>query len=1248
MKNHLQNLQGFKQVCDKSLKAISLFLLLIIFATNQANAQAALIAGWDFQTTATGGTAAAASPNSPSLFNANFGTGALYLNGTNGSSTWITAASGNQVTSFGGTAINAGSGFSTTTTSPACLAVLNSTANGKALVFSFSMTGKADLVVSYATQRTSSGFTSHQWDYSTDAINWTPAQLLSTIPTSFAAQTLTTITGLNNASTAYLRLTVTGATTTTGNNRLDNIQLVASPALPPVVANDTIYGNYGTPISHFTVASNSPTSYAASGLPAWMSFNTTTGEMSGTPNALGSSLVTIDAFNSAGSGTGSTTVIINQGTQTINFGSLNAATYGDAPITLTATGGSSGNPITYINSNPGVASISGNVVTILGAGTTNITASQAGDANYAAATDVSQTLLVNQATQTITFNALSPVLTTASPFNLTATGGGSGNPITYISSDPLVATISGNVVTIVGAGNTDITASQAGDANHLAAAPVTQNLVVNNASLIPQTITFNTLSNVTYGDSPFNLTATGGASGNPITYVSSNPTVADVVGNVVTIFHPGSTTITASQAGNATYLAAVPVPQNLTVLAKELTVSGAVAQNKDYDGNANAVITGASLVGIVGLDVVTVSGGGAFASINAGTAINVTANLILGGVDSAKYSLVQPTGLNANINQATQTITFNALATKTYGDIPYTISATGGSSTNAVTFMSDNAAVATVVGNTVTIVGAGTANITASQLGDANHLAAADVTQVLTVNKANQFITFALLPSKALGEAPYTLSATTTSGLPILFASSNSLIVSTIGNTATIVNTGNVNITASQAGDANYNPATDVVRVQTITYPLIAAWDFFGQANIATFAATTFNTNLTTAGNANLITRGASAAASAGGNSFRTVGFQNNGISTANTDYFQTTLKAQAGHSLSISSINTVMAGTASYAAAPGVSSRFAYSLDGTNFTLLDTAFVTVGTPAISPLIDVSNVAALQNVHASNTVTLRYYASGQTATGGWGFNSPIAGINGLGIGGALTICTPVTNTTSMNLCSSSLPYVWNGQTITASGTYTHTAVNSLGCDSSEVLNVTVINCGTTLNLNCFIQAYYTGSGMMNDALNNQGEISTATACDSITVELKDTIAPYTTVSSAKIILNQDGTATHTFTGVTGSYYIVIKHRSALQTWSAAPVSFAPSSVNYNFTSAANQAFGDNMVEVETGKWAFYSGDILVDENMDLLDLSILESDISNFSFGYLVTDINGDGNVDLLDSPVLENNISSFVYSIHP
>jgi hypothetical protein len=197
----------------------------------------------------------------------------------------------------------------------------------------------------------------------------------------------------------------------------------------------------------------------------------------------------------------------------------------------------------------------------------------------------------------------------------------------------------------------------------------------------------------------------------------------------------------------------------------------------------------------------------------------------------------------------------------------------------------------------------------------------------------------------------------------------------------------------------------------------IAAWDFtgVGSTSLPTYAATTFNSNLVSTSGANNITRGATAAWSTGGNSFRTTGFKNEGISTSNSDYFQITLTAATGYTLSLSTIDARFAGTASFCISPGVSSQFAYSLDGSTFTLIGSSQATIGTPATMTQIDLTGVTSLQNVAAGTTITLRYYASGQTATGGWGFYSASAGTNGLAIGGDVYNTSTFTGTGNWNL-----------------------------------------------------------------------------------------------------------------------------------------------------------------------------------------------------------------------------------------
>ncbi|OYV03004.1 MAG: hypothetical protein CFE26_21565, partial [Verrucomicrobiales bacterium VVV1] len=112
----------------------------------------------------------------------------------------------------------------------------------------------------------------------------------------------------------------------------------------------------------------------------------------------------------------------------------------------------------------------------------------------------------------------------------------------------------------------------------------------------------------------------------------------------------------------------------------------------------------------------------------------------------------------------------------------------------------------------MTIVGAGTATITASQAGDSNYLLATPVPQTLTVGQASQVITFAALDGKTFGDAIFSLNATSDAGLPVTYSSSNNSIATVSGSLVTIVGAGTVTITASQAGSGNHLAASDVVR----------------------------------------------------------------------------------------------------------------------------------------------------------------------------------------------------------------------------------------------------------------------------------------------------------------------------------------------------------------------------------------------------------------------------------------------------
>lgn len=235
------------------------------------------------------------------------------------------------------------------------------------------------------------------------------------------------------------------------------------------------------------------------------------------------------------------------------------------------------------------------------------------------------------------------------------------------------------------------------------------------------------------------------------------------------------------------------------------------------------------------------------------------------------------------------------------------------------------------------------------------------------------------------------------------------------------------------------------------------------------------------------------------------------------------------------------------------------------------------------------------------------------------------------------------------------------QVIASAGAYSSNSVGSLSCTVGEAVTNTLTSGNhmltqsfqqpfrMTINLKAFIQAYYTGSGTMQNVLYNEGVTSvTGNECDTVQLQLREANPPYSIAYSTSQVIKTDGTLTINGQVTLGaSYYIVIKHRNALETWSANPL-VVGELTNYDFTTSSNHAYGDNQVEVEPGVWAFYSGDIIADENIDLLDITALEADIAIFQYGYFATDINGDGNVDLLDSPSLEANINAFIYSAHP
>ncbi len=326
---------------------------------------------------------------------------------------------------------------------------------------------------------------------------------------------------------------------------------------------------------------------------------TTNWSVSGIALSLGTNLLTATAFDQAGNSSNAVLTVLYQPTnqaQTISFADISPHVFGDPPVTLVAAA-SSGLPVAFgVVSGPATLSNS-NVLTLTGAGTVTVRASQTGNGSFNAAPPVNVSFDVAKADQAVTF----PVLTDKSagdpPFTLAASAS-SGLAVYYdVVSGP--ATVSGNQVTLLGGGVATLVAWQPGNSNFNAATAVQRSF---NVSKIPQSISFGPLSQQRAGDAPFALGASA-SSGLPVAFaLVSGP--ATLSGNVVTLTGWGTVNVRASQAGNGTYAAAGDVVQSFftapdgSVLAGgqrlgngafQMTFYGAIGSN--YQLQASTALT---------------------------------------------------------------------------------------------------------------------------------------------------------------------------------------------------------------------------------------------------------------------------------------------------------------------------------------------------------------------------------------------------------------------------------------------------------------------------------------------------------------------------------------------------------------------------------------------------------------------------------------------------------------------------------
>ena len=396
----------------------------------------------------------------------------------------------------------------------------------------------------------------------------------------------------------------------------------------------------------------------------------------------------------------------NRKTQSMTLTSLPSMTYGAANYAL-PTQTTQGLTLTWASSNTGVATISGNTLTVKGAGTAAITASQAGNEEYKPFSK-EFALTVAKAPLTITAQDFTRYEGEENPaFTVSYEGFVKNEDATVLTAQPVIAT---TATVESAAGTYPITVSGATAANYEITF-VAGTLTVQDKST--QTIVLTSLPDMTYGGDAYTLPAQT-EEGFDLTWASSNTAVATISGNTLTVKGAGTAAITASQAGNEEYK---PFSKEfaLTVAKAPLTIT---AQDfTRYEGEENPAFT-VSYEGFVKNEDATV--------LTAQPVIATTATvesaagtypITVSGATAANYEITFVAGTLTVQDKSTQTIVLTSLPDMTYGGDAYTLPAQTEEGFD-LTWASSNTAVATISGNTLTVKGAGTAAITASQAGN--------------------------------------------------------------------------------------------------------------------------------------------------------------------------------------------------------------------------------------------------------------------------------------------------------------------------------------------------------------------------------------------------------------------------------------------------------------------------------------------------------------------------------------------------
>ncbi|MBK7852806.1 MAG: metallophosphoesterase [Bacteroidetes bacterium] len=242
-------------------------------------------------------------------------------------------------------------------------------------------------------------------------------------------------------------------------------------------------------------------------------------------------------------------------------------------------------------------------------------------------------------------------------------------------------------------------------------------------------------------------------------------------------------------------------------------------------------------------------------------------------------------------------------------------------------------------------------------------------------------------------------------------------------------------------------------------------------------------------------------------------------------------------------------------------------------------------------------------------------------------------------------------------------YVWSNSSTSQNltdvpvGTYSLTLTDANGCMTTETIPVgATANASMTVHLHLFIQGYYMGNQEMRAPLFSSGLSSDPTACDSITIEFRNSSPVHGIEFSSRTLLHTDGNCSVNFPGSFsgGQYFIVIRHRNSLETWSAA-AQLLQHNDTVEFADVITKAYGNNLATLGDGFFGLWSGDVsdgispgLQDGMIETSDYIHIENASQMFLAGYVTEDLTGDVLVESADYSLAENNMQILLIVARP